>query len=328
MACFVSTFITGFQNVVAQNLTKHLAGAQIISVFDGLIYYRYNANSRDIEKVPYFNNTFFVIDTFNHDNFEKMVNAIENKNHYYLISKGTARVRFCKQNTFCSVQKNLLQKAEKIIQKNSKLSIDRVNPATEIWYATRSEGFSFCGELISKRAFTEKNLNKGELRPEIAYLLCALANVTKDDVVLEPFAGYGAICVQLAKRFNFAHLHISDINADLIAQLAQKKHLQKQNISLRTANVTSIDDLGKQITCIITDPPWGFYEEIDDIKAFYVEMFGVFAKVASQNCKMVILSARVQELEEACNLCNVCITQKINTLVNGKKASAFVCNFC
>ena len=63
MAQFVSTFLTGFQDVVAEDLKKRLEKFKILNLFDGLIHYQYDGNSRDLEKITYFNNTFFVLKT-------------------------------------------------------------------------------------------------------------------------------------------------------------------------------------------------------------------------------------------------------------------------
>ena len=61
MAEFISTFTTGFQNIIKKNLPELIKGVKILNIFDGLIHYQYNGNSRELEKILYFNNTFFVI---------------------------------------------------------------------------------------------------------------------------------------------------------------------------------------------------------------------------------------------------------------------------
>ena len=50
---YVSTFITGFQDVVAADFSKRFSGVKIINLFDGLIHYSFSGNSRDLEKVEY-----------------------------------------------------------------------------------------------------------------------------------------------------------------------------------------------------------------------------------------------------------------------------------
>ena len=228
MAEFISSFITGFQHIVEKNLPQILAGVKILHVFDGLIHYQYAGDSQNLDKIIYFNNTFFVLKTMKGKglNFPSLVGAVSSEKKYYLINKGTFRVRFQNENQFVKVDKNISKKAEETVLHNSKLHLDRLSPTTEIWYSIRREGFAFCGQLISKREFTEKNLNKGELRPEIAYLICCYADLNQDDVVAEPFCGYGSIPVQLIKKFRFQKLFASDIDKDKISINMQKKQLK------------------------------------------------------------------------------------------------------
>ena len=330
MAEFISTFMTGFQDVVAADLPARLNGIKIINVFDGLIHYKYTGNSRDLEKILYFNNTFFVLKTINADHnsknadFNSLVNAVAQEKKYYIINKGSFRVRFIKENQFEKVDKKLTAKAEETVLKNSKLKLDRLSPSTEIWYCLRSEGFAFCGQLISRREFTEKNLNKGELRPELAYLICAFSSVSPHDVILEPFCGFASIPVQLSKRFDFARLFVSDIDAEKIDFVSQKKALQKEAVKISVQDaliLPQIDD--NSIDLIISDPPWGFYEDIGDICDFYRNMFNSFRRVLKSDGKMVILTARTEELKKITTEQNISIEDSLHTLVNGKKASLF-----
>ncbi|MBR5645971.1 MAG: methyltransferase [Treponema sp.] len=326
MSEFISTFITGFQDIVQKDLSEKLEGCKILDISDGLVHYKYDRNSRDLEKIVYFNNTFFVLQTFRkNEDFAAMVKAVCSQKNYYLISKGTFRIRFQKENQFEKADKNLVKRAEETVIANSKLKPDRVSPSTEIWYSKRRDGFGFCGQLISKREFTEKNLHKGELRPETAYLICCFASLQGNETVLEPFSGYGGIAVQLVKKFKFDTLFISDIEKEKIDYLSEKKQFagnEKTHLSVQDAFVLeNIKD--NSIDCIITDPPWGFYEEIENINDFYERMFASFRRVLKQNGYMVILTARKNEFEQVCSKNNIKITQSLHTLVNGKKAGLF-----
>lgn len=327
MAEFVSSFITGFQKVVQKDLENRLKGIKILNVFDGLVHFSYSGNSHDLEKITYFNNTFFVIKTFfgKNINFENMIRAISSEKKYFLINKGTFRVRFSKENQFAKVEKNLSRKAETIVMQNSKLKINRVSPSTEIWYSIRRENFAFCGQLISKREFTEKNLNKGELRPEIAYLICCFSDFQKEQVIAEPFCGYGSIPIQLVKKFNFSKLYISDIDEEKIKFISEKKQLKdNEKIEISVQDAFDLKNIpSKSVGCVITDPPWGFYENIENIEDFYEKMFKSFSRILKDDGKMIILSARKEELEKTICKMNIQITDRINTLVNGKKASLY-----
>jgi len=327
MAEYISSFITGFQDVVAEDLPVRLKGVKILNLFDGLVHYSYAGNSRDLESIIYFNNTFFVLKTMKGKglNFPSMVGAVAKENKPYLITKGSFRVRFSQENQFAKVDKQIARKAEETVLRNTKLQLDRLSPSTEIWYAIRREGFAYCGQLVSKREFTEKNLNKGELRPEIAYLICCFANLKNEDFVLEPFCGYGSIPVQLAKKFRFSKLSVSDIDAEKIKMVAEKKQLKdKENITVSIRDAFELKDVAdKSVDVVITDPPWGFFEDIGDVNVFYGKMFTSFRRVLKDEGRMVILSARKEELEGTAGKMGLKIVKSLHTLVNGKKAGLY-----
>ena len=321
MAEFISTFITGFQNVVSDDLPRRLPGVKILNCFDGLIHYKFDGDSRQLEKIIYFNNTFFVLKTMKGKglNFNSLVGSVCSSKGYFLVNKGSFRVRFQQENQFAKVDKNLTRRVEEYVTRNSRLTLDRLSPTNEIWFSIRREGFAFCGELISKREFTEKNLNKGELRPEIAYLMCCFARVQPEDVILEPFCGYGSIPVQLAKRFPCKKIYVSDIDEDKVKRLELGPHVE-----ICQADVFELSHIqDNSIDSIITDPPWGLWENIPDIEDFYNRMFVSFKRVLKPNGKMTILTARTVEFENAIKKAGLTIQDSLHTLVNGKKATLY-----
>ena len=328
MAEFVSTFTTGFKKVVEKNLPEIVSGCKILNIYDGIVHYKFNGNSHDLEKVVYFNNTFFVIKSWCNfsGNFSTMVNDFCSENKYLLISKGSFRTRFVRENQFEKIDKKLVIKVEENVLKRSKLKIDRVSPSTEIWFDIRREGFAFCGQLISKREFTEKNLNKGELRPELAYLMCCFAELKENDVIAEPFCGYGSIPIQLAKKFRFLHLYVSDIDEEKITALKEKKYFKQNDfVSIEVQDAFSLKQIkDNSVDVIISDPPWGYFEDVGDIALFYDKMFSSFKRILKNDGKMIILSARKDELEYAAEKNNYKIIERVDTLINGKKACVYM----
>ena len=330
MAEFVSSFITGFQNVVESDLTARFPKIKILNLFDGLVHYRYDGDSHDLEKIIYFNNTFFVLKTMKGKglNFPSLVNSVCTSKNYFLVNKGSFRIRFQNENQFAKVDKNLARRAEDYVLANSKLKLDRLSPTNEVWFSIRREGFAFCGELISKREFTEKNLNKGELRPEIAYFICCFADIKSDDTILEPFCGYGSIPTQLAKKFRFKKLYISDIESERVELTKSRKQISQAPeglIECQVADAMSLNNIeDKSISLVITDPPWGYYEDIGDINDFYSRMFKSFDRLLAPDGRMVILSARKEELEQAVVANGFKIKNSLHTLVNGKKAGLYL----
>lgn len=326
MATFVSTFITGFSDIISIDLPKKIPLCKILLISDGFVYYEYNGDSRDLINIKYFNNTYFILyASKNKLTFTELFNTFLKKNHYILITKGTFRIRYSKENQFQRVDKELTKKIERFILSHSKLKLDRLNPTTEFWFETRRDGFSFFGQLLSKRSFTEKNLHKGELRPEISYLLCVFSNITETSIILEPFCGYSSIPIQIVKNFNFSKLYISDIDEEKINYAKSISKLSNNNkISISLQNTFDLTNLqNASINLIITDPPWGFYEEIENIYSFYTHMFISFKRVLQKKGRIVILSARKTELEKSAKEQNLKLIRQINTLVNGKKAGVY-----
>ena len=88
MAEFISSFITGFQNVVESDLSKRFPKIKILNLMDGLIHYRFDGDSRELEKIIYFNNTFFVLKTMKGKglNFPSLVGSVCSGKNYLLVN--------------------------------------------------------------------------------------------------------------------------------------------------------------------------------------------------------------------------------------------------
>ena len=298
MAEYISSFPTGFEDIVARHMPN-------IQVYNGLVRHRGNPNT------PFFNNSFYLLRFFEgkHLSFHRMISEDKLR---YPIPEGTFRVRFSQGNQFAKIDKQISLRAENAVIKSSRLKLDRLNPTTELWYVIRDEGFGFYGQLLQKRAATEKNLHPGELRPEFAYLMCLCGQPTKQSVILDPFAGYGAIPAQLKKHFPFERLIANDIDPGKMQAMCED-----------ALHLTSIADAS--IDLIITDPPWGYYEDIGDITLFYEAMLKEFRRILKEDGRAVVLSARKEEFARAIELSGAFeIEQAIHTLVNGKKANVYV----
>ena len=329
MADYISTFATGFADIIPVVVRKFLHGAKIIKVYDGLVYYSYMGTHESIEKVSALSNTFLVIKTY-HGNDSRIDAMMKNTMRMKALPKSdeSFRIRYSVNNRFVGVNKSYTRQMEDKIVKITQSSIDRVSPQTEYWFLQRSENVGFFCRLLSKRKFTEKNLHKGELRPEFAYLMCMLGKTCKESIVLDPFAGYGSIPKQLKLNFECERVIASDINKEYINNLRiQLKNVKKVELYVRDA-LNMKDVTTASIDSIITDPPWGYYEKIVDIGSFYVNMLLEFDRVQKDEGVTVILSSRKKEFADAVKKSIYQIVKQYDTLVNGKKAAVFVMKKC
>ncbi len=325
MAEYISTFTTGFSDVIPDVIAKLLPGAKVLKVYDGLVNYCYNGKEGMLERVLVFNNTFLVIRKYQGKNCDLISMA---KNVLTIkqmpMSRKSFRVRYSVNNQFVGMDKSYTRQIETKICRLTNAMIDRLSPQTEYWFIKRSENIGFFCRLLNKRKTTEKELNKGELRPEFAYLMCILGMPTKNAIVMDVFAGYGSIPKQIQKNFKFKKLYVSDLNPRLVNNLCRDFE-NKSAIDVRVRDAKNLVGIANgSIDVIITDPPWGYYEQIDDIEQFYIDMLKEFDRVMKSNAKLILLSARKEEFESAISSQPFIIEKRIDTLVNGKKAGVYV----
>ena len=80
------------------------------------------------------------------------------------------------------------------------------------------------------------------------------------------------------------------------------------------------------IDVIITDPPWNIYNKQDiNFEKFYEKMLTSFKRILKDSGSIIILMGNIDEFEKALSLVpELILFNKIDTLVNGKKASIYV----
>lgn len=324
---YISTFPTGFGGTVRELLEKDLPGSRVLDLYDGLIRYRWEGAFQKLRGQVYLNNTFRVLSFFQGADlsFPRMVQASCRERHRFPIDTGTYRVRFSRENQFAKVEKETARDAERHVEQCSRLRPDRVSPQTEIWYLIRSEGVGFYCQLLFRREATEKRLHPGELRPEFACLLCACAGLPKGAAVCDPFCGYGAIPKQLLKAASPSRVLASDVDKERIAALRKAPWAQDERLSLFPADALDLKEIpDRSVDGAVTDPPWGYYEQIGDVTAFYTGMLSELGRVVKPGGRIAILTAGKRELADAAASLGIPVEKRIDTLVNGKKAAVFL----
>ena len=66
-----------------------------------------------------------------------MVSTLSNTKTYFLVNKGSFRVRFSRENQFEKISKDVARKAEDFILKNSKLKLDRLSPTNDSFICSK-----------------------------------------------------------------------------------------------------------------------------------------------------------------------------------------------
>src|SRR3989344_4990249 len=333
MISYYSTFITGFGAVVKSALINSLKNVKVELLADGLIVYKTSSSPNAIQKIKFLNNSFVLlkkVDNLTADPINDMMQIFlyEHKIENYIRRsiKGKRvkfRIRASIKNQFVSIDKDVLKKLEKKVEKISeKLQLDRSLPDIEFLLNVRSEGFGLIGLRFTHRGNYEKILEKGEIYPALASILCLISEPNKNDIFLDPFAGYGSIPKQRT-FFPFKQIIACDKDEKLVMDLSKKLWTRDDKVVVNRVDAYDLKDFKEDsISKIVTDPPWGLYNAKNfDVNKYYSMMLQEFCRIVRPKGLVVILTAQ-KELLETIHLkfVELELMEKYNTLVSGKKA--------
>jgi tRNA (guanine6-N2)-methyltransferase len=164
------------------------------------------------------------------------------------------------------------------------------------------------------------------INPALAYIMCEIAEIREDDVILDPFCGGGTIPITASLYFNPKKVIASDISGKAI-EITQKNASNAgiQNISIFRSDVGRLNLSENSISKIITNLPFGIREKshLENL-----EIYNDFAKLLSvilvENGKAIILTQELSLLQET--LLNVGIKKIEDYPINqgGLKPHIFV----
>lgn len=333
---YFSTFASGLADVVKTALKSKIKDSEIKLVLDGLVVYRSDIGSDKIKEIRFFNNSFLLLSFFenlNSDPLRLMARQVLHnpdlvaKVKKYIPKKNRSfRIVTSQENQLVSVDNNLLKDLEELLSQTTGLAVNRTNPDGEIWFLWRREGYGFVGLRITKTPNYEKTLHKGELRPELANLMCLIAEPKNSDVILDPFAGYGAIPLECSKSFSVGKIMASEKDKGVFQLLQERVKKLDSKVIVGRWNALNLDALtDNSVDKIITDPPWGFYLEQDEnLTNFYQQMLKSFSGVLKNGGLMVILMGQKELFESVLGeFSGLKLLGKYDILVSGKKAAIY-----
>lgn len=335
---YLSTFTYGLQKPVEKLLKEKLDVLEIELLLDGSVLYQTDDDVKKIQKLKFLNNTFLVLKKFeklpNENAFDYMLKLTSKINlgvelKGFLSNIKTFRIITSDENKFISVNKKLLAEVEaQIIRlQGTKLRVAPYRSQIEFCFLRRNENIGFFMLRLTKNIINKK-LSAGELRPELAYILCSLSEPDKSDIFLDPFAWHGSIPIERAKSFSYNMVFASD-NDKGFKQIIREKIKNKKVNKIIIPKVQDALDMESFedgfVTKIVTNPPWGLYENIKDIASFYDSMIKEFLRVLKSDGIIVLLTAKKAEFEDALSKYkdNLNLQEKYEILVSGKKSAIY-----
>ena len=330
MTTYLSTFAAGLGGPVRSALEERLPGVRVGLELDGLITYQSGESSRDaaaVRALPFFNNSFLVLK-------EMLAGALKDGDLARRLPshlRGTFRLVTSWSNVLTAVDRELLEKVEDRIAATTRMRSHRGRPDHELWLSYRSEGHGFLLLRLTRHTAHEKLLDRGELRPELAWMLCWLSEPREGELMLDPFCGSGAIPMMRASRatqFPRGLVLASDLDAALVEKLKArvKEGDLKRRVVVREGDARQLSRYEDgSIHKIVTDPPWGSFQELaDGPETFYREVLAELARVLAPGGILVILLARADFLGPLlATLPALELVESWPILVSGKKAEIF-----
>ena len=334
---FYASFVPGMQEIVARVVRERLEDVSVLKLLDGAILFETGC-SYDRLNFFCFNNIFAVISIFEKINViekpETLIKNIESilakpdaeavisENNKKII---TFRLASSRENKPVSINEKARQDIENFISRHSGLKVDHRKPDTEFWLLYRREGFSLFAKRLTRSV--EKKLRPGELAPQLAWLLCRLAELKSGETALDPFCGYGSIPEAALKHFPIQKFYASDAEERCIKITRSRPGLKSERCEIRAADVAAAANFSpaEGFDAIVTDPPWGMYRETQiPLEKFYEETLALFSKILKKGGRAIILTAARAELENAAAKTRcLSIAETIPILVSGKKATVY-----
>ena len=347
---YYASFIPGLQEFIAEIVRERLRDAVIHRLLDGAILFE---TSVTYDKFNFlcFNNIFAVVDLTEHTapsgalpdgapeaHLKTVIHnglspAAEQVIAHNSAKFRTFRIVMSRENTPVAIHEKLRLEAEQYIARLSGLKADRARPDAEFWFLYRQErqpenkperrDFSVFMKRLTMRPSWEKSLHSGELPPPLAWTLCRLGNLKHGDIVLDPLCGYGSIPHAALKFFHIAQCIACDSNEKAAAYTAARHKNRPADFVLHKADFRALAALlpAHSVDAIITDPPWGHYQEIP-VTQLYEDMFRVFDLLLKADGRVIILGDRTDTLIQAAQN-RFTVRQIIPILLSGKKAAIY-----
>lgn len=324
---YFSTFVAGTGEIVEDLLKKDLPAIQVFQKFDGLIAFSCDATWNQISKVRYLNNSYLELSEYDSSSFELFGQQIltylrdYGRQTWDLMVKVSGkqklsyRMMFYDRNQPVSLSKNQLEMAERFISDGE--LVDRTHPGMEISALLRSEGKGYLGIRLTYHPDFKTILQPGELRPEIAEIMVRLSDPNASEVVLDPFAGFGAI-VAARHGHPYSKILASDVNEAKLSHLKSRFGSDRQ-ILLRLGEASDMNWIKSgSVDKIITDPPWGNFDQSVDTAKLYPVILNEFKRVLTDSGEIILLAAR-----NAIDSTEFQIMGKWDVLISGRQASIY-----
>lgn len=312
-ASYFATFITGCQEIIAKRLERFgRAQLEVVELHDGLVLFNSNLSENQLSELRFFNNVYRLLA----DGLSSPIELAQYAAKAGLPKGSTFTARIIKAGKPAPVPSELPERIAKICGITSTAH----RPDFEFTLLERADGRNLWGLALPRAGFKTRRLEPGELRPELAHILGLVAGLDTKDVVLDPFAGYGAIVRECLQGFHAREVIAVEHNEHLVPHLKSIPNLIAMHGD--AGQLGHLETRG--VDRVITDPPWGeFNKQSPDHlrKLYHAAIIQIHRVLRVKGCAVILTSAPF--LPEVAHECSFEIEKIYPILVSGRKATIY-----
>jgi len=336
LADYLVSCTTGMEEFVAELLRRDVPGASILWVDAGLLCLSAGAAEGALERLAYTSNCFKVLRRCPPGTVDQAVTQLIREPDWTRAARemvrSASRFRLVLSDENRTVAGDPRARAQLVRAIESGCHIRHAprGGGVEFWVLRRRNGAVFFCIRLSRRRAAEKARIPGQLRPELAELLCEISEPCADDVFLDPFVGSGAIVVARVRRpYNIAFAF--DIDEYKARAFRREAHeLQRRKIARGGPIIARCEDARCMTSLedgfvdrVVTDPPWGLFSGLPEGSAdLYRDALREMVRVTKPGGVIVMLLGRTEKAEAIARVTQygLELVQRLNILVSGKKA--------
>jgi len=154
---------------------------------------------------------------------------------------------------------------------------------------------------LSKREWRKEYVPAG-INPSLAYILCMIADLRKEDIVYDPFCGAGVIPITALKYFNVKRVICSDISGKAVEKSEinfKAAGIDKNRYRLFRNDIRDIRLNKRNVDKIVSNLPFGIrVGEHNDNKEIYLSLEKVAERVLRKKGLLVLLTQEKKLLRE------------------------------
>lgn len=335
---YLASCTSGLQDVVWDNLARMLGPVRLIAKEDGLLVFEGEASPQQVRNVPYLNNCFVVLgEPATADSLADVLRFLPRSDTWHeplrrsvTPQERSFRLVLSDENQLVAGDRDSMAQLRSTIERLTRMKDSPRGGDVEFWIMRRRSGHVYFCKRLSRRSRTEGDLRKGELRPELAHLLCLMSEPAPEDIVLDPFAGSGAIAFART-HYPYNMIFAFDIDPSNVQVMkARVKEGTLLKVRKKSPFIVQLEDARNLdrfqdgfIDKVVTDPPWGFFDtSLTNPVDFYQAMFTELCRVTKAGGIIVVLLGNrdlAGELTTTFDGCLELLTRS-EILVSGRKA--------